>query len=146
MIPLQTEFTIDNRNFFTNHWSPTQVYKNLPRIGKYFAVPISMVVSSGDVDKLSDTIPTAVLYLFQEMEENDIMELFSLILKDTFLKTGAQPVADNLDEIFQANPEQILELVAKVLEVNYGNFFKKGGLNGLLKIVTPMVQAEELYP
>lgn len=116
----------------------------MPKIGKYFVVPLSIVMSSGDAENLSDTIPTAVVYLFNEMEENDIMDLFQIILEDTHLQ--GQSVAPKIDEIFMEDPQELLELVAKVLEVNYKSFFQKKGFESLLKMVSPIAQAQDLYP
>lgn len=142
--PLQTTFKAGGKEFLTNHWSPTTVYKHLPTIGKYFAVPISMVISSGNMEGFKETLPTALLYLFDQMEENDVMALFGLILNETY--ANSKRVPDHFDEIFRENPAACLQVVAKVLEVNYGNFFSKEGLSDLLEIVAPMSQAEELYP
>lgn len=139
----QTDFVIGNNKFLINHWSPTKVYKNLPKIGKYFAVPLGIMFGGGQEDA-SDSIPTALLYLFEKMEEEDINELFKVIL-DSVHVIGGNAVADHIDEIFQDDPQELLQLVAKTLEVNYGGFFKKGGFEDLLKIVAPMAVNEELY-
>lgn len=143
--PKQIEFDIGSRKFMTNKWGPTKVYLNMPKIGKYFAVPLSIFYGGASSGDFSEAIPSAVIYLFQQMEESQITDLFNVILKDTYTATGGQSVVDCFDEVFEEDPQEVLEIVAKVLEVNYGSFFKKGGFESLLKIVAPMAQAEDLY-
>lgn len=130
-----TEIDLAGHNFLITHWSPTKVMKNLPKIGRYIAVPmasISGAILSGG-QNLSEALPTAILYLFEQMETDDLEKLFTLILEDVIVD-GTDKV--DMDLIFQDKVLDLIKLVAKVLEVNYGCFFTKDGfadLKGLLE-------------
>lgn len=131
-----TEVEFAQHKFLITHWSPTKVMINMPKIGRYFAVPLATVAGSlltGGAN-FSDALPTAALYLFEQMEEDDIMKLFDLILSDTICDNIGGKI--DIDEVFAEDVPALLQLVTKVLEVNYGCFFKKDGfasLQGLLE-------------
>ncbi len=135
MIKPTTDIDLAGHNFVIEHWSPTKVMKNLPKIGRYVAVPmatISGAMMSGG-QNLSDALPTAILYLFEQMEQDDLEKLFDLILQDVSVDGMAGKV--NIDQIFQDKMLDLIKLIAKVLEINYGCFFTKDGfadLQGLL--------------
>lgn len=129
-----TEIDLAGHNFEITHWSPTKVMKNLPKIGRYVAVPMATISGSmmSGGQNLSEALPTAILYLFEQMEEDDLIKLFNLILEDVIVD-GVGKV--DIDVLFQDKVLDMVKLVAKVLEVNYGCFFTKDGfadLKGLL--------------
>lgn len=138
---IQEKIEISGKKFLINKWGPTKFYKNIGPIGRYFAVPLGIMYGGGDVKSLSEAVPTALVYLFNQMEESDIMDFFKLVLEDVHYQ--GQPIANQLESIFQSDPEDIIELVAKVLEVNYKGFFQKKGLGSLLNILSPLSQAQE---
>lgn len=130
-----TEIDLAGHNFIITHWSPMKVMKNLPKIGRYVAVPMASIggamMSGGQ--NLSEAIPTAILYLFEQMEQDDIEKLFDLILSDVSVDGMAGKV--DIDTVFQGHMMDLIKLVTKVLEINYGCFFTKDGfadLQGLL--------------
>lgn len=133
-----TEIDLVGHNFVITHWSPTKVMKNLPKIGRYIAVPmatISGAIMSGG-QNLSEAFPTAILYLFEQMEEDDIEKLFSIILDDVQVDGMAGKV--DIDKLFQGHMVELIKLIAKVLEVNYGCFFTKDGFAGLQGLLAKM--------
>ena len=129
-----TEIDLAGHNFEITHWSPTKVMKNLPKIGRYVAVPMATIGGSmmNGGQNLSEALPTAILYLFEQMETDDLEKLFNLILDDVIVD-GVGKV--DIDAVFQDKVFDLIKLVTKVLEVNYGCFFTKDGfadLKGLL--------------
>ncbi len=133
-----TEIDIAGHNFVITHWSPTKVMKNLPKIGRYIAVPMATIggamMSGGQ--NLSEALPTAILFLFEQMEEDDINNLFDMILEDVSVDGMAGKV--NIDQVFQGQTLGLITLVAKVLEVNYGCFFTKDGFASLQALLGKM--------
>lgn len=130
-----TEIDLADHNFIITHWSPSKVMKNLPKIGRYVAVPMATISGSMMTggQNLSDALPTAILYLFEQMEQDDIEKLFALILEDVSVDGFAGKI--DIDALFQDKMLDLIKLVAKVLEINYGCFFTKDGfadLQGLL--------------
>ena len=130
-----TEIDLAGHNFVITHWSPSKVMKNLPKIGRYVAVPMATISGSMMTggQNLSDALPTAILYLFEQMEQDDIEKLFALILEDVSVDGMAGKV--DIDALFQDKMLDLIKLVAKVLKINYGCFFTKDGfadLQGLL--------------
>lgn len=130
-----TFLTVGEHEFTINHWSPTKVMVNMPKIGRYFAVPLATIAGSvmtGGVT-FNEALPTAFLYLFEQMEEDDVMKLIHLIIDGVDVDSVAGKI--EIDEVFADDVMGLLTLVSKVLEVNYGCFFEKSGfvnLQGLM--------------
>lgn len=142
-----TSIDLAGHEFIITHWSPTKVMINMPKIGRYFAVPMATVAGSllSGAGNFSDALPTAALYLFDQMEEDDIMKLFDLILDGVDCDSMGGKI--NIDEVFAEDVTALLTLVAKVLEVNYGCFFKKDGfasLQGLLEKMGMVQKVDQL--
>lgn len=138
-----TEIDLAGHNFVITHWSPTKVMKNLPKIGRYIAVPMATIGGAfmNGGENLSEALPTAILYLFEQMEQDDLENLFNLILEDVVVDSVG---AVDIDETFQDNILDLLKLVAKVLEINYGCFFTKGGFADLKGLLGKMGMAHQL--
>ena len=60
----KTELVIGDRTYVLAHWSPTKMYRNIPKIGRYFVIPASTVIGEifkaqqeGTEVDLSEAIP-----------------------------------------------------------------------------------------
>lgn len=139
-----TYINIGEHEFTINHWSPTRVMKNMPKIGRYFAVPMATIagsVMSGGAT-FSDALPTAFLYLFEQMEEDDIMKLIDLIIDGVEVDSVAGKII--VDEVFEDNVMGLLQLVTKVLEVNYGCFFEKNSFVDLRSLMAKFGMVQQI--
>lgn len=139
-----TVLEISGNEFIIHHWSPTKVMCNLPKIGRYFAVPmatISASIMSGGTN-FTEALPTAFLYLFEQMEEDDIMKLIHLIIDGTDVNSISGVI--DIDEVFADDIPGLIELVTKVLEVNYGCFFEKSGFTGLQKLMEKLGMVKQV--
>jgi hypothetical protein len=108
-------------------WSPTKVFERIPELGSVLAVPMIMydtATSSADED-LEARIAMALIQLFSGLEEKNLALFLQKILDEVYTESGHN-VSENFDELFFAHPELVIELTAKVLEVNYSPFFKRG--------------------
>lgn len=132
-----TEVEIGEKEFLIEHWSPTKAMKNLPKVGKYFAVPLATVVGSLGTggSNLSEALPTACVYLFDQMEEEDIMKFFNMLLEDVYFE-GKNGI--DIDTVFANDVSEMFEVVAAVLKANYGCFFKKAGFASLQNLLQQM--------
>lgn len=141
---MQKQFTIEVEVdgekvlLLSDRWNPMKCFANLPRIGKAFAVPISMLISGDGEESAGDKIPHALFMLFDSMEEQDIWKLFQLITEDVFIKNGTQRVDLNKDLGYDLGV--ILYVVAETLKGNYGSLFTKGGLSSLFQQMTGLSQ------
>ena len=69
-----TDIVIGDKTYVIEHWSPTKVYKNIPKVGRYFVVPISTLfgeifnTEDGKTPDFSEALPTALLFLFNTMD------------------------------------------------------------------------------
>lgn len=160
----KTDIAIGERNYTICHWSPTKVHRNIPKIGKYFVVPVSTIVGevlnarpdvlddegniieTGSAPDFSEAIPTCLQYLFYTMEENDIIEFYKIILEDVYF--DGKPVMQDFDNVFDGYSFDIIGLVAEVIKVNYViPFSQKGGLsslNSLLNVARPMMEVANI--
>ena len=146
-----TEFKVGDKEFTIVHWSPTKVHKNIPRIGRYFITPLSMLMGgikdpeSGDVS-IVDAIPTALSYLFTILEEDDIMNLYDLVLETVYYED--KPILPQFDSVFEDDPFGVFDLVAEVLRINVvAPFIKREGLSSLKNLTSnlmPLVEVAKL--
>lgn len=149
----KTELVIGDRTYVLAHWSPTKMYRNIPKIGRYFAIPASTVIGEifkaqqeGTEVDLSEAIPTALMYLFQTMEDNDIMDFYKIIFEDVYLDNKL--IMDDFDGIFAENPFDPIDLIVEVLRINYVvPFSQKKGLSSLTNLAAisrPMMEIVSL--
>lgn len=148
----KTEFKVDERVYTIAHWSPTKVYRNIPKVGRYFIIPISTIIGEiantpkGEEVDLSEAIPTALMYLFQTMDDNDIMDFYNVILDDVYF--DGKPVMSDFDNIFSENTFDVIDIVAEVIRINYVvPFSQKKGLSSLTNLVNvakPMMEIANL--
>lgn len=123
-----------SRTFQSNGWSPLKAAKHLPKIGKQFATPISFLFGANE-ENFGSLIPQALYMLFEQMEENDIEELFTTILHDVWAENGTRLV--DLDNDFY-NLDELLSLVALVLKQHYGCLIEGKGFIGLFQTMVPL--------
>ena len=149
----KTELVIGDRTYVLAHWSPTKMYRNIPKIGRYFAIPASTIIGTifnsqqdGVEADLSEAIPTALMYLFQTMEDNDIMDFYKIIFEDVYLDNKL--IMDDFDGIFADNPFDPIDLIVEVLRINYVvPFSQKKGLSSLTNLAAisrPMMEIVSL--
>src|SRR5574344_462437 len=149
----KTELVIGDRTYVLAHWSPTKMYRNIPKIGRYFVIPASTVIGEifkaqqeGTEVDLSEAIPTALMYLFQTMEDNDIMDFYKIIFDDVYLNDKL--IMDDFDGIFADNPFDPIDLIVEVLRINYVvPFSQKKGLSSLTNLAAisrPMMEIVNL--
>ncbi len=149
----KTELVIGDRTYVLAHWSPTKMYRNIPKVGRYFAIPASTVIGTifnsqqdGVEADLSEAIPTALMYLFQTMEDNDIMDFYKIMFDDVYLND--KQVMTDFDGIFTDNPFDPIDLIVEVLRINYVvPFSQKKGLSSLTNLAAisrPMMEIVNL--
>ena len=149
----KTELVIGDRTYVLAHWSPTKMYRNIPKIGRYFAIPASTIIGTifnsqqdGVEADLSEAIPTALMYLFQTMEDNDIMDFYKIMFDDVYLDNKL--IMDDFDGIFTDNPFDPIDLIVEVLRINYVvPFSQKKGLSSLTNLAAisrPMMEIVNL--
>lgn len=159
---IDIEFEHGKRMFTINHWGPDRFWTNMPLIGKFIITPISILLGTAlgdmkgssmeDVAKvastinLSESLPMAIITLFETMQEEDINKFFSVLFSTTYTDNGSVCVGQKVNEVFGREPYLMVDLAVKVLEVNYGPFFKRKGLFGLLKTALPMGHLKQLFP
>lgn len=138
----ETAFTAEclngeKMNFRIIHWSPTKTFARISKIGKYFAVPIAMMIDSkpGDAN-FSEALPAALLQLFNTMDEDNLLEFISMLMDEVYFENKS--VLENFDSLFMGRNEVIIQLMAKVVEINYSPFFKTG-FGKLISSIIPVV-------
>lgn len=149
----KTELVIGDRTYVLAHWSPTKMYRNIPKVGRYFAIPASTVIGTifnaqqeGLEADLSEAIPTALMYLFQTMEDNDIMDFYKIMFDDVYL--DGHNVMEDFDKTFENNEFDPIDLLVEVLRINYVvPFSQKKGLSSLTNLAAisrPMMEIVNL--
>jgi hypothetical protein len=128
-------FNVGGKAYISMSWSPMKAAKNLPKIGKAFAVPISFLIAGGE--NIQSAIPTAMMMLFEQLEEQDITELFSLILADIWCKSTDKALDIDAD---LENIDELLQLTANVLKQHYGALINGKGFTNLFQVMVPLHQ------
>ena len=126
------------RKFISHGWSPLKAAKNLPPIGKAFATPISFLFGANE-DTMQQAIPQALFMLFEQMEESDVEELFSMILQTVYAENGTRLVDMNTDFY---NIDELLTLLALVLKQHYGCLMGGNGFTSLFQIMVPLTRLQ----
>lgn len=132
-----TSISGEKMNFRIIHWKPTTVFARIPLVGKYFAVPMSMLVGTKpeEVD-FAEAVPAALLQLFNTMEENNLVSFIGTLLDGVYYNNMS--VSENFDTVFMDKSDVVIQLITKVVEINYGPFFKTGFAN-LMTSLMPVV-------
>lgn len=136
----QIKINVGGKVYTSNKWGIWTAANNLPKVGKTFAVPVSFIYSAMEESNLKEAIPQAIYMLFEQLEEQDIKELFQTILHEVYVQGKTEPV--NIEYDFN-DLDELLELSAKVLEQQYGGMLKGKGLAGFFKMLMPLNQASE---
>lgn len=138
-----TEIDLVGHNFIITHWSPMVCMHNLPKIGRIIAVPMGAI--GGELlnggRNLAEVLPTALVYLFEQLDDQSIDELFKILFSDVTVD-GVDKV--DPDKLFAGNLFAMLKLAGKVLEVNYGSFFTQEGLDGLMSMLQGLQMANQV--
>jgi hypothetical protein len=128
-------FNVGGKAYISASWSPMKAAKNLPKIGKAFAVPISFLIAGGE--NIQSAIPQAMFMLFEQLEEQDITELFSLILQDVWSKSSDKAL--NIETDLE-NIDELLQLTSLVLKQHYGCLIEGKGFSQLFSMMIPLHQ------
>ena len=138
-----TEIDLVGHNFIITHWSPMVCMHNLPKIGRIIAVPMGAI--GGELlnggRNLAEVLPTALVYLFEQLDDQSIDELFKILFSDVTVD-GVDKV--DPDKLFAGNLFAMLKLAGKVLEVNYVSFFTQEGLDGLMSMFQGLQMANQI--
>lgn len=125
------------RSFMIYHWSPTQVFRNMPKIGRLVAVPMGTmaggVMAGGE--SLQDAVPAAILYVLDKIDDGG-MEIIDLLLEG--IEVDGMGGKIDIDEVFDDNIMDLLTLLQKVVEINYGCFFGKSGFGTIVELFQKM--------
>jgi len=145
----QEKFLIKDKVFISEQWNVFESARNLPIIGKTFLLPVSFLFSAGGnteeavSESLQEAIPKAMMMLFDMLEENDIVSLFQMIVKSVYIEEVGKGTRKVDIERDLSGLDELIELVASVLEQQYGALFKGKGLSRLMKSIVPMAQISE---
>lgn len=112
--------------FTIYHWSPSQVIRNMPKIGRLVAVPMGTMAGSAlaNGENMTDAVPTAILYILDQIEDGG-EEIIQMLLEGVEVNNMGGPI--DIDEVFDGHVDDLITLLGKVVEVNYGCFFGKSG-------------------
>ncbi len=108
-------------------WRPSKVFDRIPEYGSIFAVPMVMYGTAEELagEDYEQKIAMSLIQLFSGLEQRVLSDLLKDILDETYTEDNVS-VVEKFEELFMLHPYLVVDLAAKVLEVNYGPFFKRG--------------------
>lgn len=134
-----TELTLCGTKRFTiYHWSPSTVIRNMPKIGRLVAVPLGTMAGSAMAggDSFTDAVPTAVLYILDQLDDGKGQEVIDLLLEG--IEVDGMGGKIDIDTLFADHVPDLFILLQKVIEVNYGCFFGQSGFGPLVSLFQKM--------
>jgi hypothetical protein len=84
-----------------------------------------MAAAGGEASKATEALPAAVRALCQNLNEKEVLDLIKELLTSATQKNN--PV--NFEEHFQGRLGHMIKVVAKVVEVQFADFFTELGLS-----------------
>jgi hypothetical protein len=126
-----TDLTLGKNRFTIYHWPVTKVIRNMPRIARFFAVPVGTIAGAraAGLEGMQDALPTAILYLADQMDNEGAMDLIQTLLEG--VETNGYANAIDIDTVFEDDPMDLFKLLKEILSVNYSCFFTKSGFGSL---------------
>lgn len=135
----QHEFVINNKKFISNNWPVrSKAFKNLPIIGRQFAVPLSVIAGSGG-ENMQEALAMAAEIFFQKLAEPESDQLVEMILEDVFIRKNGGVVPLDLDSDFD-DIDELLQVLAEVLKQHYGKLVSGKGSRSLMGIMIPLTE------
>lgn len=138
-----TEIVLSEKRFTIYHWSPSTVIRNMPTLGRFLAVPMGTlagsVVQGGE--NFQDALPTAILYICDRMDDGGD-QVIKLLLEG--IEIDGMGGTIDIDVVFEENVMDLFTLLQKVIEVNYGCFFGKGGFGNLQGLLAKFGMVQEV--
>lgn len=138
---IKVEVNGEQKELISNSWSPQKCFSRLPKIGKAFAVPMSMLMKGGSEEGFAEVLPEVLFMLFTQMEEQDVWELFTMITEDVHVSSTERL---NLDVHFGNDLGAILNVVGATLKQNYGSLFSGKGLSSLMESMMGVTQVAQV--
>ena len=123
-----------DKTFILNKWGMRKSMQHLPRIGKSFAVPISMLFSTSE-EGFADKLPNALFMLFETMDEDDVWSLFELITEGVY-KNSVEAL--NIEVDLEDDIGALIQLVTACIKANYGSLMSGKVLGNLTQVMVPM--------
>lgn len=142
----QTDIDFNGQTVIIHHWSTLKALSKMPKLGRYFAVPISTIFGSfADANisqkaNFAEDLPTALVYFFGQLEEKGLEDLISMLM-DGVTDMMGQPI--NLDN-GNFTALDVLKLITEVIKANYSDFFDKGAFQKVVDWSQSMGMMETL--
>lgn len=148
----EIEVTVNGETLTLTHetWSPSKAFSRLPKYGKAFITPLSMLaglLGNGDEDEegnsgktLGETIPKIIWMAFEQMDTLDLWMMLEQAT-DSVMKDG-KPI--NLDEDLGGDLAAIVSVASQALNQNYGSLWGKD-LSSLVSTMAGMTGAYKAF-
>lgn len=124
-IEYQREVTVDSETYKVHLLPPSRAIGLSVRLMKIVGEPLAAM--AGQSDNMETALPTAVRALTTRLDESEVLGLIQKLLET--VTQGNKPVV--FETHFQGRLGHMLKLVAKIVEVQFGDFFT--GIGDLVK-------------
>lgn len=126
------EKVINGKTYITTQFMATHGLKMQIRIGKLFGAAIGQLATENE-----ESLGNFLKMLFDRMSEEETIPLIKDLLRNT--KVNNKDLIKEFDDNFAGNYMELFDVIAFVVQVNYGSFFENGGFGSLLtKILQPI--------
>lgn len=118
--------TIDGDEYEFEQFGAKQGLKVLIRLSKIVGKPLALAAgvskkgADGETTFSAETLATAVEALTDRMDQDDVIELLTLLCSEKALCNGAKI---NFDSHYSRKFDRLFKVTEAALEVQFGNFF-----------------------
>lgn len=102
----------------------------------------AIFVASGDLDTADQAIPKAVASLASQLDDKNFDQLVLELLQGQARINGKEITEHVLDMEFAGKLNELFLLLGFVLEVNFGDFFREGGILSQFLSYPPTMETE----
>jgi hypothetical protein len=123
------EKTINGSSYSVTQLPARRALRLQAKLVKLLGPAVSTIfVASGDLDNADQSIPKAIAALASQLDDKSFDQLVLDLLQGQARKNGKEINEAVLDMEFAGNLNELFLLLAFVLEVNFGDFFREGGI------------------
>lgn len=123
------EKVIGSSNYAVTQLPARRALRLQAKLVKLLGPAVSTIfVATGDLDSADQSIPKAITALASQLDDKTFDQLILDLLQGQVRKNGKEITEQVLDLEFAGNLNELFLVLSFVLEVNFGDFFREGGI------------------
>jgi hypothetical protein len=118
-IEYQKDVEVDGSTYCVHLLSPSKALKLSFKLTKLVGEPMAQMANASQGKDVAELLPIAVRALLSRLDENEVLGIIKEMVATCTLEN--KPI--NFEDSFQGRLGHLVKLVAKVMEVQFSDFF-----------------------